>query len=331
MPDPNLDLILNAVQARLPILDEKHLSAVRLFNGFYEGCPDLALDLYADTLVVFNYHESPLALDELIASLVAELRARFPWIQGALVKDHNAAKPEERRGRRMFGERLAHKVLENGVWYALNLMLNQDAGFYIDNRGLRKWLKEHLSGKTLLNTFAYTGSLGVAALAGGAAQVVQTDLNLRFLNLAKDSCLMNGIPVKKEDYHVSDFFDEAASLKRHADLFDCVVLDPPFFSRTDRGQVDMVNAGQRLINKVRPLVKDGGWLVAVNNALFLSGADYMASLQALCADGYLALEEIIPVPEDYCGYSSTRVGVPPVDPAPFNHPTKIAVMRVKRK
>ena len=87
----------------------------------------------------------------------------------------------------------------------------------------------------------------------------------------------------------------------------------------------------RLINKVRPLIRDGGYLVAINNALFLSGADYMGSLDKLCADGYLAVEMLIPVPSDMTGYPQTVVNLPPTDPAPFNHPTKIAVLRVRRR
>ena len=72
-------------------------------------------------------------------------------------------------------------------------------------------------------------------------------------------------------------------------------------------------------------------MVAINNALFLSGKDYYALLQDLCADGYLTIEELIPVPPDFTGYPDTMVGAPPVDPAPFNHSTKIAVLGVKRK
>lgn len=87
----------------------------------------------------------------------------------------------------------------------------------------------------------------------------------------------------------------------------------------------------RLINKLRPLVNDGGWLVAINNALFLSGQDYHAELETLCHDGHLSLEALIPIPEDFTGFPETRVGNPPVDPSPFNHPTKIAVLRVKHR
>jgi 23S rRNA (cytosine1962-C5)-methyltransferase len=95
--------------------------------------------------------------------------------------------------------------------------------------------------------------------------------------------------------------------------------------------VDLVHASTRLINKVRPLIADGGFLVAVNNALFLPGQAYRAALEGLCADGYLAVQELIPVPDDVTGFPETRVGRPVTDPAPFNHATKIAVLSVRRK
>ena len=69
--------------------------------------------------------------------------------------------------------------------------------------------------------------------------------------------------------------------------------------------------------------------MAINNALFVSGAEYMKTIEELCADGYLSVEELIPVPQDCVGYNVTRSL--PVDPAPFNHSTKIVVLRVKRK
>jgi len=82
-----------------------------------------------------------------------------------------------------------------------------------------------------------------------------------------------------------------------------------------------------LINKVRPLVKEGGFLVAVNNALYVSGSAYMKTLETLCADGHLRLAEIIPVPGDLIGYPGTQAGQTITNPAPFNHSTKIAVLK----
>jgi 23S rRNA (cytosine1962-C5)-methyltransferase len=151
------------------------------------------------------------------------------------------------------------------------------------------------------------------------------------LNLAKESYALNGFAVARADFLVADFFAAVRRLKTEGALFDCVFLDPPFFSRTSGGRVDLEAGADRLINKVRPLIGDGGYLVTVNNALFVSGADWMRTLEALCAGGYLALEELVPVPPDFTGHPATRAGGPPTDPAPFNHPTKIAVLRVRRK
>jgi 23S rRNA (cytosine1962-C5)-methyltransferase len=183
----------------------------------------------------------------------------------------------------------------------------------------------------VLNTFAYTGSLGIAALAGGAEHVIQTDLNKKFLTLARQSVMLNHLDLGAMKLQKSDFFSLVGRLKRTGDLFDCLILDPPFFSSTSKGTIDLANQSARLINKVRPLIKDGGYLVAINNALFLSGKDYLASLDMLCQDGYLKIENTIPIPEDITGYTDTITQFPPIDPSPFNHPTKIVILKVKRK
>jgi len=69
----------------------------------------------------------------------------------------------------------------------------------------------------------------------------------------------------------------------------------------------------------------------INNALFYSGADFISELDALCQSQYLEMEGLIPVPMDVTGYPETVVSSPPVSPEPFNHSTKIAVLKVFRK
>ena len=78
-------------------------------------------------------------------------------------------------------------------------------------------------------------------------------------------------------------------------------------------------------------LEDGGLLIAINNALYVSGLDYMRTLESLCADGYLRIRELIPVPEDFTCYPGAGVSAPITDPAPFNHSTKIAVLEVRRR
>jgi 23S rRNA (cytosine1962-C5)-methyltransferase len=183
----------------------------------------------------------------------------------------------------------------------------------------------------VLNTFAYTGSLGVAARAAPAREVTHTDRSRAFLDLAKRSYALNGFDARRGDFLAGDFFDVSARLRRDGALYDCVFLDPPFFSETTGGKVDLARDAQRVIAKVRPLVGDGGRLVIVNNALFLTGREWMDALAGLCADGYLTIESHLPVGEDFTGTPATRRSAPPLDPAPFTHTTRITVLRARRK
>lgn len=324
-----IQLLEKAIASRLILMDSNHESAFRLFNGFTEGCPELVLDVYGHTLLIHNYADHPEQGAWLVQEAQQFLTTSLPWLRAGIVKTRNGATHEDKCGKLLFGTELDRKVKEHGVWYAINLALNRDSSLYLDTRILRKWLIENLKDKSVLNTFAYTGSFGVAALKGGASHVVQIDLNREFLNLAKDSYSLNGLPIKKGSFISRDFFEQVGNMKRENKFFDCVIMDPPFFSSTARGKVDQENGIARLINKVRPLINNGGTLIAVNNALYVSGKEYIQTLEGLCQDGYLRVKEIIPVPEDFTGYN--RVGQPISDPSPFNHSTKIVVLGVKKK
>jgi 23S rRNA (cytosine1962-C5)-methyltransferase len=313
------------------MLDPDNASALRLFAGFYEGEPRLLADIYARTLLLTAYCESPGDAQALLVTAQHFYQERIPWLSCILQKQRLAKDMALKRGKISFGCEPAAFIRENGIRYALELTAAQDAGFYLDTRALRVWLKENSQGLEVLNTFASTGSLGVAALAGSASRVLQVDRNARILGLARRSAMLNRLDLGRMKLHAEDVFREIGNCKKKGSLFDLALLDPPFFSVTEKGKVDLLSESTRLINKLRPLIKDGGRLVAVNNALFLSGQDYLQSLEALCQDGYLEIERMLPAPDDITGFPETIVSKPPVSPAPFNHPTKMVVMRVKRK
>ena len=315
---------------------EQHLAAgetaeaARLFNGFYEGYPGLVIDRYGSALVLLD-HDALYQQTELIRSIAEWSLAHLPGVKSVLLKSRYHEDQRLRKGILVGGNALPQEITEFGVRYALDLQMNQDAGFYLDTRLLRRWLIEHGAGLRVLNTFAYTGSLGVAAGKGGASQVVQTDLSRTFLEMARRSWSLNGLPADRHQLIVGDFFRFAGRMRSQSRLFDCVILDPPYFSTTDAGKVDLQHGTTRLVNKIRPVVAHEGWLIVINNALFLTGADFMSELERLCQGQYLVLDSILPVSLDVTGYPETIVDQPPADPAPFNHPTKIAILKVFRK
>jgi 23S rRNA (cytosine1962-C5)-methyltransferase len=328
-------LLAAAVAARSPLAIAPHEGAFRLFNGHLEGDPRYVIDAYGRTAVVYHHGEPLAANDAELADLVERLTASAPWLHVVVLKERDGATDVARRGRVVYRHTDARgpdeTVREHGVAYAVDLLMHQDAGFYVDTRHLRRWLRETSAGMRVLNTFAYTGSLGVAARAGGAAQVVHTDLNPRYLEVAQASYALNGFEIDLADFRARDFYSFVRGAKLGGDRYDRVILDPPFFSSTRGGTVDLERHTTRLVNKVRPLVRSGGDLVIVNNALFLSGADLTAELEALCAKGWLEIERLVEVPEDVTGYPSTISGDRVTDPAPFVHSTKIVVLTVRHK
>ncbi len=329
---PSISELLNkAIPLREPMFDPNHRSAMRLFNGFIEGNPELCIDLYAKSLLIHNYSNPPEKGTETVLLALGFLKERFPWVQSAVVKERYGESQEKKSGVVIFGGPLDRKILENDIWYSIDLCMNRDASLYLDTRFLRDWMIKNLKGKTVLNTFAYTGSLGVAAMGAGASQVVHVEQNRKFLNCAKDSYSLNGFPIKKSDFLEGDFWAKVSHLKNKGTLFDAVILDPPFFATSEQGTVDLAQNCKQVINKIRPLVQNDGYLIVINNALFLSGKEFMSEIESLCQDGYLSVETMIPIPPDFAGFSGTEKSPFVTDPAPFNHSTKIIVLRVKRK
>ena len=322
-------LLDQALEYRQTLLesDFRHRQALRLFNGFTEGRNDLVIDLLGKSAVIHCYSEPDVYLVDFLNSFLLQ---KLPFLQAIVLKKRNSNEAAERNGKLIYGEKCDSFIEEHSVRYALDITMNHDNGFYSDTRLLRKYLLENMQGKRVLNTFAYTGSLGVAAAAGGAEFVLQTDLSGKFMSQSYRSASLNGFAFTRKNFRAGDFFPVTAALRKERQLFDCVIVDPPFFSTTRGGVVDLAKNPLNVINKVRPLVADNGLLIVVNNSLYLSGRELIEAIESISGDGYLHWEEQIPIPDDFCYTHDSSALAYPADPSPFNHPTKIMVLRVRR-
>jgi 23S rRNA G2069 N7-methylase RlmK/C1962 C5-methylase RlmI len=47
-----------------------------------------------------------------------------------------------------------------------------------------------------------------------------------------------------------DFWPQISRLIKSAQLFDCVIVDPPFFAETAKGRIDLEKNYSRVLNKV---------------------------------------------------------------------------------
>jgi 23S rRNA (cytosine1962-C5)-methyltransferase len=126
---------------------------------------------------------------------------------------------------------------ENGMRFGLDFAAGYSAGLFIDQRANRALVRR--SGvKRLLNTFAYTCSFSVAAALGGA-ETVSVDLSKKSLDRGRENFALNGLDAAAEGRHrfvADDVLEVLPRLARKGERFDAIVLDPPTFSRGNKGR-----------------------------------------------------------------------------------------------
>ncbi|MBA4342860.1 MAG: 23S rRNA (cytosine(1962)-C(5))-methyltransferase RlmI [Methylibium sp.] len=220
-----------AVRARLPIASD----AVRLIHGESDGLPGLIVDRYGDTLVAQFGTAGTERWKEVIADalLAATGLARLYERSDASVRGLEGL-PEVRGWLR--GEGGTEIVIQEHEWrLSLDVAEGHKTGYYLDQRDSRKKFAEvvrHYGVKSVLNCFSYTGGFSVAALAGGAEEVISVDSSGPALARACAHVALNGFDAAR---HTALDADVNQTLRRYLQegrTFDAIVLDPPKFAPT---------------------------------------------------------------------------------------------------
>jgi 23S rRNA (cytosine1962-C5)-methyltransferase len=133
-------------------------------------------------------------------------------------------------------------------------------GFYLDQRDNRAVVREYAKNKAVLNCFSYSGAFAVAALLGGATNVVNIDESQPALELAKNHLKINGLSVNDKDFIKADVFSYLRELRAQGAKYDLVILDPPKFI-TSASQIDRACRGYKDLNMIgMQLLNPGGVL-----------------------------------------------------------------------
>jgi 23S rRNA (cytosine1962-C5)-methyltransferase len=125
-------------------------------------------------------------------------------------------------------------VTERGLQFGVDFGAGYSAGFFIDQRENRRFVRQALP-KKLLNCFAYTCSFAVVAATAGAP-TVNIDLSRKSLDRGRENFALNGLATADHSFIADDVFALLPRLARKGEKFDLIVLDPPTFSRSRRGK-----------------------------------------------------------------------------------------------
>lgn len=216
-----MDIIAQEIIRHLPQAGESR----RLFHGrghCFGGLEDLVIDYYPPVVLVILYRERPQDwLRKLTDLLLSTLPVAPPCI--LLQERFRPGAPS----RVLQGELPAEvEAREDGLRYRLRLGDAQNVGFFPDMAVGRRLLRKLARDKRVLNLFAYSCSFSVAALAGGAEQVVNLDMNRGALDLGKLNHRLNNIDLRRASFLPMELFRSFGRLRR-CGPFDLVICDPP--------------------------------------------------------------------------------------------------------
>ncbi|WP_407271897.1 class I SAM-dependent rRNA methyltransferase [Radiobacillus sp. PE A8.2] len=293
--------ISEAVAKRASFYETEDTTAFRVFNGEGDGIGGLIIDFFNGFYMVSWYSEGIYSFRDDIYQVLSEvIDAR--GLYEKLRFNHNGQYLEQ--DDYVLGEKGEFPLIvsENGMKYAVDLNDGAMTGIFLDQRKVRKALRDHYSeGKTVLNTFSYTGAFSVAAVLGGAKGTTSVDLAKRSLPKTIEQFAVNGIDYEAQDIKVMNVFDYFRYAARHGLKFDVVVLDPPSFARTKKMTFSTAKDYPKLLKDTLKITNDGGIIIASTNNASFNMKKFKIFIDKAFSDAnirYKILEEY-QLPEDF--------------------------------
>lgn len=195
-----------AFAKRKQLFRSKDTNAFRIFNAEGDGIGGLTIDYYNGYYLITWYSEGIYSFYPHVVSALENL-VNYNGIYQKKRFDSGGHFIEEDGF--IEGQRAEFPIIvkENGVNLAVHLNDGAMTGVFLDQRDVRKMLRDkYARGKTVLNTFSYTGVFSVFAAMGGAAKTTSVDLANRSLAKTIEQFSINGIDYEAQDIIVEDVF-----------------------------------------------------------------------------------------------------------------------------
>lgn len=247
-----LDAIATAV---MPV------DAQRVFHGrggLHPGCEAWTLDAYPPVWLLTKFGEvTPGEQAALTAALQARIAPDQPLHAVLQTRHEGRSETTVLAG----GVPESHVVTEDGARYRVNLQRGQNHGLFLDMAEGRRWVRAHAQGHKVLNLFAYTCAFSVAALQGGAKEVVNLDMAQGALTTGQQNHQLNGF-TSGAKFLAHDLFSSWGKVTRMGP-YGLVVMDPPSYQK---GSFVANKDYARLLRRLPDLLRPGGHALLCLNA-----------------------------------------------------------------
>jgi len=294
--------IKSAIKYRKDFYSNKNTTAFRVFNGEGDGIGGLTIDYFDGYYLVTWYS---IGIYKFKEDILEALKSSVQY-KGIYQKKRFDAKGQYLDDADDFvcGNRTESPLIvkENGVNFAIYLDDGAMVGVFLDQREVRKTIRDkYAKGKTVLNTFSYTGAFSVFAALGAATKTTSVDLANRSRSKTQEQFSINDIDVEAQDIIVEDVFNYFKYAVRKKLSFDLVVLDPPSFARSKKHTFSAAKDYVKLLKEAIQITNKGGVIVASTNASNFDMRRFKDFIAKAFKElnGKYSIEETFSLPKDF--------------------------------
>jgi 23S rRNA (cytosine1962-C5)-methyltransferase len=138
----------------------------------------------------------------------------------------------------------------------VNWETGQKTGFFLDQRDNRQLLGTFAKGKSVLNTFCYSGGFSIYALNQNAIKVDSIDASKKAMEWTDKNVELN----QNSNLHESFTGDVMKFFKEDIPDYDMMIVDPPAFAKSIKKRHNAVQGYKRLNAAALKKIKPGGIL-----------------------------------------------------------------------
>ena len=153
-------------------------------------------------------------------------------------------------------------VRENGLKIKLNLISNQNNGYFPDMKNGRAFIKSISKDKKVLNLFSYTCAFSLSAMSGDASSVVNMDMAKGALNTGRENHHLNNIDTKAVKFYPHNILKSFSRIKRDGP-FDIIIIDPPTLQK---GSFEASKDYNKIIKRLDTFTSENATVLACLNS-----------------------------------------------------------------
>lgn len=291
-----------AVAYRKTVMPGADFRCCRLIHGEADQMPGLTVDRYDNILVaqVLSLGMERVQ-DQVFQALWQVLAELGEPVRGIYLRNDVAIRELEglEQGKGWYplpGQSLPEstvtEIVENGVRYQVDVENGQKTGFFLDQKYNRQAVGRIAQNKYVLDCFTHTGSFGLNAALGGAAQVTCVDVSATAIEMARENAVRNGLE-DRMTFRQADVFQLLTELAEHKCRdYDLIILDPPAFTKSRRTVRDAVRGYKEINLKAMKLLPRGGYLATCSCSHFMNDELFCQMLKSAAHDAAVSLRQI---------------------------------------